>query len=245
MAPQTLLATAIPPGGLLHLRVLAQEPGGTAARLLAAGELDEGVDPGAGDPGDDRAVMRPDPALNRQGIDNSRPARPLVLKRDADLRHRPPLGQKHVVDRPVEAAGAAQSRDIPAPRHDLRFAAREDPTPIERTAIRVGARLAVVAEHLEAPQHPARLLTAAAEAPPAADPVAPLARPPRAAARHGGAGDDGVGALRVDLLHAAVRQAERDQLADAAIAEVPADRAATLSQHLDGAQIGERVELQA
>ena len=51
--------------------------------------------------------------------------------------------------------------------------------------------------------------------------------------------------LAVDLVHALVRQAERDELADAVVAEVPADRAGALGQQLDDAQIGQRVDLQA
>ena len=48
-----------------------------------------------------------------------------------------------------------------------------------------------------------------------------------------------------NLLHALVRQAERDELADAVVGEVPADRAGALGQQLDDAQIGQRVDLQA
>src|SRR5947207_15681684 len=132
--------------------------------------------------------MRPDPALNRQRVHNPRPARPLIFERDADWRHRPPLRQEDVLDRPVEAAGAAQPGDVPAPRHDLRFRARKDAAPVERAAFRVPARLAVIAEHLEAAEHPARLLTAGAELPSAGDPVAALDRHRLPAARYRSAG---------------------------------------------------------
>src|SRR5256885_12776872 len=47
------------------------------------------------------------------------------------------------------------------------------------------------------------------------------------------------------LFRSLVGQPERHQLADAAIAEVPADRAAALGQFLDRAEIGQRVDLQS
>jgi hypothetical protein len=48
------------------------------------------------------------PALNRQLISETRPARLLVLERDTDLRHGPPFRQEDILDRPVEeATGAA------------------------------------------------------------------------------------------------------------------------------------------
>ena len=46
-------------------------------------------------------------------------------------------------------------------------------------------------------------------------------------------------------MHALVGQAERHELADAAVAEVPADRAGALGQQLHCAQVGQRVDLQA
>src|SRR5207249_12133033 len=49
--------------------------------------------------------------------------------------------QEHVLDRPVEAAGAAQPGDVPAPRHDLRLGARKHPAPIERDRDRKSTRL--------------------------------------------------------------------------------------------------------
>ena len=48
----------------------------------------------------------------------------------------------------------------------------------------------------------------------------------------------------MDLTDAVLRQAERDELADAVVGEVPADRAASLGQQLDDAQIGQRIGLQ-
>src|SRR5271170_6048333 len=109
------------PTASLHLRVLAQQRTGAAARRLAAGEIDQRVDAGTRDTGDHGAVVRPDPALDWQGIGYPRPARPLVLERNANLRHRPPLRQEDVIDRPVEPAGAAQPGHVPATRHDLRL----------------------------------------------------------------------------------------------------------------------------
>jgi len=79
------------------------------------------------------AVMRPDPTLDWQLIGDARPARPLVLEGNAELRHRPPLRQEHVLGRPVEAAGAAQSCDVPAPRDDLGLGAR--PAPAARSGL--------------------------------------------------------------------------------------------------------------
>ena len=48
----------------------------------------------------------------------------------------------------------------------------------------------------------------------------------------------------MDFLHALIRQAERDQLADAVVGEVPADRTAALGQQFHDAQIGQRIDLQ-
>jgi hypothetical protein len=50
-------------------------------------------------------------------------------------------------------------------------------------------------------------------------------------------------ALRIDLLDAFLRHADRDELADGAVGEVPADRAAALGEMLDGTGVGDRVEL--
>src|SRR5262249_26502147 len=141
-------------------------------------------------------------------------------------------------------AGAAQPGHVPAALDDPRFRPREEPTPVDRGAVRAAARLAIV-ENLKAPQHPGALLTAAAEAPATADAVATLDRHCLPAPRHGGAGDDGVGPVRVDLVDTFVRQPERDELADAVVGHVPADRAGTLGQEFYDAQIGQRVGLQA
>jgi hypothetical protein len=51
--------------------------------------------------------------------------------------------------------------------------------------------------------------------------------------------------LRIDLLHAVVRKAERDQLADAVVGDVPADRTCAFGQELDDADVGQRIGLQA
>ena len=75
----------------------------------------------------------------------------------------------------------------------------KDAAPVERAAVRAAARLAIVADHLEAAQHPGGLLTAAAELPAPADAVTALDRHRLSAARHRGAGDDRVGPLRVDF----------------------------------------------
>src|SRR5271169_2921460 len=104
----------------------------------------------------------------------------------------------------MEAARAAQSGHVPAPRHDLRFRARKHAAPVERSAFRVPARLAVIAEHLEAPEHPARLLTATAELPPAADPITAGDRHRLPAARHCGSGDDRVRPLPVNFVDALI-----------------------------------------
>ena len=232
-----------PTHGVLDLRILAEQTG-PATRRLPAGELDQRVDAGPRDAGDHGAVVRPDPGLGRQSVGDPRPALPLVVQRGAGLDHRPPLRQEDVLDDPVEAAGPAQPGHVPAPLDDLRFRTREDPTPVNRGAVRVAARLAAV-ENLEAPQHPGTLLTAAAEAPAPADAVATSDWHRLPAPRHGGAGDDGVGPVRVDLVDALVRQPERDELADAVVGQVPADRAGALGQELHDAQVGQRVDLQA
>src|SRR5215831_18525377 len=211
--------------GVLDLRVLAEQAGRAAARRLAAGKLDQRVDAGACDTGNHRAVVWPDPALDRQGICNAWPARPLVFQRDAGMRHRPPLRQEDVLDRPIEAAGAAQPGNIPAARHDLRFLSPKDPAAINRLAVRIPARTAVIIDNLETPQHPGGLPAAAAEAPAPGDPVSAVDGHRLAAARNGGAGDDGAGPACINLLDALVRQAERDELANAVVCDVPADRA--------------------
>src|SRR5207244_797841 len=142
------------------------------AWLLAPGQLDQRVDAGPRNAGDDGAVMRPDPALDRERVSNPRPARPLVFEWDANLRHRPPLRQEYILDHPVEAAGPTQPGDVPAARDDLRFRARKDAAPVEGAALREPDRLVVIPNHLEAPQHPGRLLATAAELPPARDSIA-------------------------------------------------------------------------
>ena len=156
--------------------------------------------------------------------------------------HGSPLRQEDVVDRPVEAAGAAQPGDVPAARHDLGLGAREHAAPIKRAA-RVAARLVAV-HHLEAAEHPAALLAAAAKAPPPGDAVAALDRHRLAAARHRGAGHDRLMARRIDLVHAFVRQAQGDELADAVVGDVPADRTGALGQELGNPGISDRVHLQ-
>jgi hypothetical protein len=85
--------------------------------------LYQGIDAGPCDAGNNGAVVRSGPALNRQLIGETGPARPLVLERNTNLRHRPPFRQEDALDRPVEAAGIAQTRDIPAPRDNLGFGA--------------------------------------------------------------------------------------------------------------------------
>src|SRR5262249_57647277 len=96
---------------------------------------------------------------------------PLVVQRGAGEGHRPPLRQEDVLDRPVEATSPAQPGHVPTPLDDPHFRTWEDPTPVDRGAVRAAARLAAV-ENLEASQHPGALLTAAAEAPAPADAVA-------------------------------------------------------------------------
>jgi len=86
-------------------------------------------------------------------------------------------------------------------------------------------------------------LAAAAELPATADPIAARHRHRLPAARHRGAGDNRVGPLPVNFVDALIRQPECDQLADAPVAEVPADRASTLGQKLDYAEIAQRVDL--
>jgi hypothetical protein len=48
----------------------------------------------------------------------------------------------------------------------------------------------------------------------------------------------------VDLLDARVRQPERDELTDAIIGDVPADRAGALGQQLRDTRVGQRIDLQ-
>ena len=98
---------------------------------------------------------------------------------------------------------------------------------------------------LEAAEHPGGFMTAAAEGPAAAHAIAALDRHGLAAALHRGAGDHGAMAFGIDLLHAVVGQAERDQRADTVVGDVPADRARGFGQELDDADVGQRIGLQA
>src|SRR5262245_34170482 len=212
-----------PTHGILNLGILTEQTGPATRRLLA-GQLDQRIDASPRDAGDHGAVVGPDPGLGRQGVGDPRPALPLVVQRSAGKGHRPPLRQEDVLDCPVEAASPAQSGHVPTPLDDLHFRTREDPTPVDRGTVRAAARLAAV-ENLEASQHPGTLLTAAAEAPAPADAIATSDRHRLPAPRHGGASDDGVGPVRVDLMDALVRQAERDELDNAIVSQVPANRA--------------------
>src|SRR2546428_612842 len=211
-----------PTDRVLDLWILA-EPSGPAARRLLAGQLDQRVDARPGDSGDHGAVVGPDPGLGRQAIRNPRPALPLVVERDASVDHRSPLRQKNIVDRPVEAAGRTQAGHIPAPLDDLRFRTLEDAPPVGRGTIRAAARLVAV-ENLEAAQHPGALLTAGAEGPATRDPVTAIDRHSPPAPHHGGPGDDSVGPVRVDFVGALVRATPRDELADAVVGQIRADR---------------------
>src|SRR5881628_1245702 len=225
---------------VLNLWALA-EPTGPAARRLLAGQLDQRIDARQGDAGDHGAVVGPDPRLGRQGVRNPRPALPLVVERDAGVDHRSTLRQEDIVDRPVEAAGRAHPGHVPAALDDLSFRTREDPTPVDRSAIRAAARLVAV-ENLEASQHPGALLAAGTEGPATRDPVATIDGHGPSASHHGGAGDDRVPA-RVNLLDTLVRQTERDELADAVVGHIPADRAGALGEQLNDAYVGQRVSL--
>src|ERR1051326_9257079 len=80
------------------------------------------------------------------------------------MHHRAALRQEHMLDRPIEAAGAAQPGHVPAARHDLDLGAREKSAPVEWPSLGAEARLAVVKD-LEAAEHPARFRRAAAELP--------------------------------------------------------------------------------
>src|SRR4030095_9688639 len=156
------------------------------------------------------AVGGPDPGLGGQGIRDPGPALPLVVERDAGVDHGPPLWQEDVLDRPVEAPRRAKTEHVPASLDDLRFRTREDPPPVDRGAIGAPPRW-VASEDLEAAQHPGALLAAGAEGPATGDPVAAMNRHGSATAHHGGARDDGVGPVRVDLVDAGVRQTERHE----------------------------------
>src|SRR5215831_13528091 len=140
-------------------------------------------------------------------------------------------------------AGAAQPAHLPAAGNDLDLGAREQAAP-EGAAVVAAARLAVV-EDLEAAKHPGGFVAAAAEGPAPADAIAALDRHRLAAALHRGAGNHRTMALRIDLLHAVVGKAERDQRADAVVGDVPADRARAFGQELDDTDVGQRIGLQA
>src|SRR5258708_8689322 len=220
------------PDGVLQLRIVEQAAGAAARRLLA-GELDERVDAGARQPGDHRALVRPDPGRCRQGVRDARPVPPLVVERYAGMDHRAPLRQKEILYRPIKASGAAQPAHLPAAGNDLDLGAREQAAPEHATVV-AAARLAVV-ENLEAAEHPGGFVATAAEGPAPTDAIAALDRHRLAAALHRGAGNHGTMTLRIDLLHAVVGQAERDQRADAAVGDRPAARAGAFGQALDDA----------
>src|SRR6185503_17568196 len=224
-----------PADRVLNLGVLAQATGAgaTAARRLSAGELDQRLDARSRDAGDHGAVVRPDPGLSRDRVGDPRPALPLVVERNAGVDHRASLRQEHVGDGPVEAAGRAHAGDVPASFHDLRFRALENAPPVGK-AVRAAARLIAV-EDLKAAEHPRAFLTAGTERPAPGYPVAAVDGHGASAAHHRGPGDDRVGAAGVDLVDAVVRQAERDQLADAVVGHIPAGRARALGQELDDA----------
>src|SRR5262249_62030580 len=126
---------------------------------------------GPGDGGEPRVGTRPTPGLGGQRVPPARPALPWVVERHARVDHDPTLWQEDVVDRPVEAARGAESRHVPGSLDDLCLRALEDAPPMDRGAVRASAQLVAV-ENLEAAQHPGALLTAGAEGPPPADPVA-------------------------------------------------------------------------
>src|ERR1700761_609889 len=137
--------------------------------------------------------------------------------------HAPAFWQENIINRPVEAAGAAQTCNFPASRYHMGLFAREHATPVHRPAIRTPARLAII-ENLEAPQHPAALLAAATKAPVPGNPIAALDRNRLTAALHRSACDNRINTLRVDFLHTVLRQAEGHELPDAVVGHVPADR---------------------
>src|SRR5262249_47640727 len=193
-----------PADRVLDLRVVA-EPPGPAPRRFLTGQLDERVDAGPRDSGDDGTVVGPDPGLSRQGVRDARPATPLVVERDAGVHHRPPLRQEDVFHRPVEAAGRTHAGHVPAPLDDLRFRAREDPAPVDRGTIRTPTRLAAV-QNLKAGQHPRALLAAGAEGPATGDSVTTRDGYGPPSSDHGRAGDGDIASVPVNLLDALVRQ---------------------------------------
>src|SRR5262249_23118398 len=171
------------------------------------------------------------------------PATPLVVERDAGVHHRAPLRQEDVLDRPVETAGRAHPGDVPAPLDDLRFRTREDSAPVDRGTIRTPTWLGAV-ENLKAGQHPGAFLTTSAERPATGDLVATIDGDRPAASLHGSPGDGDIAPMPIILLDALVRQPQRDELGVVVVADVPADRAGALGQHLDDAEVRERVGLQ-
>src|SRR5262249_56320065 len=195
------------------------------------------------DAGDDGAVVGSDPRLRGQGVRDPGPALPLVVERDARVYHRTAVGQEGRVDGRVEAAGRAHPRYVPAALDDLGFGRREEPAPEDRAAVWPAPRLVPV-ENLEAAEHPGALLAAGAEGPATGDAVAAIDGHGPPATHHGGAGDDGVRATPVDLLDALVRQAERDELADAVVGDVPAGPAGGLGAPLAHPRVRPRSDLQ-
>src|SRR4029077_18875594 len=123
----------------------------------------------ARDAGEHRAMVRSEPGLDRQGIRDAGPARPLVVELAGRMVHDPGLGQEDIGDGPIKTAGAPHAVDVPAVRHDLDLGAFEHAAPVLRLAAGIGARRTVV-DDLEAAEHPAAFHAAAAEAPAAADP---------------------------------------------------------------------------
>jgi hypothetical protein len=227
---------------LLDLGVFAQEPS-PPTRDLRAGELGQRINASARYPRCDDTVVWPDERMDRERVERPRPSVPLVGQQPAVDVNRAVLGHEHVGDRPIMAAGAAHAGHVPA--IDDRALRR-----MKVAAVQRGCTVGVLSEllaclNLEVGEHPLALPTAAAKRPPPADEVSAVDRHALAATWHRGAGNDRVWAAAKDFLDAGSRQAQRNQLANRVVHQVPANRGVALSHQLADAQEGREVDLPA
>jgi hypothetical protein len=157
----------------------------------------------------------------------------------------PPLGRKTSSTVQSKLPVARRPSTVPASLDDLRFRALRRTPASGPSAVRAAARLVAV-ENLEAAEHPGALLAAGAEGPATGDPVAAIDGHGRVPPPITAVPAMTVSApVRVDLVDAFVRQAERDELADAVVGHDSSRRARALGQELDDARRRSRIDLQA
>ena len=179
-------------------------------------------------------MVRPYPGEAWQRIADTRPVRPLVVQRCAGVHHDPAFRDKHILDRPVEATGAAHAGHVPASRYDRHFVLGERATQYP------GPRAGMAKLPVSKWPPGSRCRSSSDRRHDSRRPPVRLSRHPPPRCRPGSCR----GRWR-KFPHALVRVAERDQLPDAIVGNVPAGRPQTLRQQFDDALIGQRIGLQA